>query len=175
MCRQAVLVRAHHIEKADAMTEELYDPPPFGDEWKRVHTRIRPYLDRTTDWWRIKLVGRNDKVLLDFGASYHSRLAHRSFYKDFLSYLSDHLYSVDLSALSTKQVDDLCDNLYGFVALCKAPELSLPGHVVEELFADVEKDEEERKRKEEEARQKELTKVDAQLRVLKKKRKALSA
>ena len=157
------------------MAEKPYAPPPFGDEWKRVHGRIRPYLDRTTDWWRIQLVDRNDKVLLDFGASYCSPRAHRSFYKDFLIYLSDHLYSVDRSALSTREVDGLCDNLYGFVALCKEPALSLPGHVVEELFADAEKDEEERKRKEEEERQKKLANVDAQLRVLQKKRKALSA
>ena len=157
------------------MAEKPYAPPPFGDEWKRVHGRIRPYLDRTTDWWRIQLVGRNDKVLLDFGASYNDRLAHRSFYKDFLIYLSDHLYSVDRSALSTREVDGLCDNLYGFVGLCKEPALSLPGHVVEELFADVEKDEEKRKRKEEDERQKKLANVDAQLRVLRKKRKALCA
>lgn len=168
-------MRAQRVERADAMAEKPYAPPPFGDEWKRVHGRIRPYRDRTTDWWRIKLVGRNDKVLLDFGASHSSRLAHRSFYKDFLSYLSDHLYSVDLSALSTREADDLCDNLYGFVALCKEPALSLPGHVVEELFADVEKDEKERKRKEEDERQKKLANVDAQLRVLRKKRKALCA
>ncbi|MBD39680.1 MAG: hypothetical protein CMB11_04755 [Euryarchaeota archaeon] len=157
------------------MAEEPYTPPPFGDEWKRVHTRIHPYLDRTSDWWRVKLTGRNDKVLLDFEISYRSRLAHRSFYKDFLVYLNDHLWSVDRSALSTREMDALYDNLLGYVSLCKAPVLSLPGHVVEELFKDVEKDEEERKRKEEEARQKKLANLDAQLRVLKKKRKALSS
>ena len=46
---------------------------------------------------------------------------------------------------------------------------------MEELFKDMEKDAEERKRKEEEARQKKLANLDAQLRVLKKKRKALSS
>ena len=160
---------------APPMADEPYSPPPFGDEWKRVHKHIRPYLDRTTDWWRIQLVGRHGKGLLDFEASFNSRLAHRSFYKDFLKYLSDHLFSVDRSALSTREVDDLYDSLLALVACCKEPVLSLPGHVVEELFADVEKDEEERKRKEEEERQKKLANVDAQLKVLKKKRKALSA
>ena len=155
------------------MAEEPYTPPPFGDEWKRVHMRIHPYLDRTSDFWRVKLTGRNDKVLLDFAASYHSRLAHRSFYKEFLHYLKNHLWSVDRSALSTRETDDLYDSLLGLVYTCKEPVLSLPGHVVEELFEDVEKDAEERKRKEEEERQKKLANVDAQLRVLKKKRKAL--
>ncbi len=157
------------------MAEEPYTPPPFGDEWKRVHMRIHPYLDRTSDWWRVKLTGRNDKVLLDFQISYRSRLSHRSFYKEFLEYLKTNLWSVDLSALSTREVDALYDNLIGFVSLCKGPVLSLPGHVVEELFADVEKDEEERKRNEEVARQKKLANLDAQLRVLKRKRKALSS
>ena len=157
------------------MADEPYSPPPFGDEWKRVHKRIRPYLDRTTDWWRIQLVGRHGKVLLDFEASYNSRLAHRSFYKDFLWHLSNHLHSVDRSALSNREAGDLEDSLLALVACCKEPALSLPGHIVEELFADVEKDEEESKRKEEEERQKKLANVDAQLRVLKKKRKALSA
>lgn len=157
------------------MTEAPYTPPPFGDEWKRVHMRIHPYLDRTSDFWRVKLTGRNDNVLLDFAVSYHSRLAHRSFYKDFLGYLSDNLHSVNLSLLGDRQVDALRNSLYGLVALCKDPALSLPGHVVEELFKDVEEDEKERKRKEEEARRKKLANVDAQLRVLKKKRKALSS
>jgi hypothetical protein len=157
------------------MAEEPYTPPPFGDEWKRVHMRIHPYLDHTSDWWRVKLTGRNDKVLLDFEISYHSRLSHRSFYQEFLHYLKDHLWSVDRSALSTRETDALYDNLLGYVYLCKGPVLSLPGHVVEELFKDVEKDEEERKRKEEGARQKKLANLDAQLRVLKKKRKALSS
>ena len=157
------------------MTEAQYTPPPFGDEWKRVHMRIHPYLDRTSDFWRVKLTGRNDRVLLDFAVSYHSRLAHRSLYKDFLDYLSANLHSVNLSLLGDRQADALKNSLYGLVALCKDPALSLPGHVVEELFKDVEEDEKERKRKEEEARQKKLANVDAQLRVLKKKRKALSS
>ena len=157
------------------MAEEPYSPPPFGDEWKRVHLRIHPYLDRTSDWWRVKLTGRNDKVLLDFVVSYHSRLAHRSFYKNFLRYLKDHLWSVDRSALSNREVDELYDSLLGLVCSCKEPALSLPGHVVEELFEDVEKDEEERKRKEEQVRLTKLANVDAQLRVRKKKRKALAS
>lgn len=157
------------------MAEEPYSPPPFGDEWKRVHMRIHPYLDRTSDWWRVKLTGRNDKVLLDFVVSYHSTLAHRSFYKDFLWYLKDHLWSVDRFALSPRELDELYNSLLGLTALCKEPALSLPGHVVEELFKDVEKDEEERKRKEEQVRLTKLANVDAQLRVLKKKRKALAS
>ena len=120
------------------MAEAPYTPPPFGDEWKRVHTRIHPYLDRTSDFWRVKLTGRNDKVLLDFEVGYHSSLAHRSFYKEFLEYLKANLWSVDGSALSFRELDALYDSLLGFVCLCKGPVLSLPGHVVEELFADVE-------------------------------------
>lgn len=157
------------------MAEEPYSPPPFGDEWTRVHKRIHVYLDRTSDWWRVKLTGRNDKVLLDFVVSYHSRLARRSFYKDFLRYLEDHLYSVDRSALSNREVDDLHDSLLGLVACCKEPVLSLPAHVVEELFEDVERDDEERQHREEMVRQKRLARVDAQLRVLKKKRRELAS
>ena len=111
------------------------DIPPFNDsKWSRVHHRIRPYLDRGTDFFRLQLKGRHGQVLLDIPISHCSKEAHEVFYKDFLMYVRDHFFTMDISELGNSLAKAADDQLFVLTLLCETKPVPLPKEVVEQLF-----------------------------------------
>ena len=147
--------------------------PPFGNEWTRAHLRIRPYLNREDDFFYVKLMGSNERVLLDTPISYAATAAHDAFYKDFFVYLRNHLESVNRSALSERELDCLRDSLLGLVACCKKKALPLPTEVSDGLFEGLDHDDAQLQEQKEKI-DKDLIELDKQKKELRKRRLKLN-
>jgi hypothetical protein len=107
--------------------------------WHHVEKRIQIFLDKSSDFYVMRLFDKHGEVAYQHGVSYHDLQAHKNIPRDLFKHVSDQLHygghSIDVGSLTPQDVARVEDQMFIIAKLAKESDtIDLPSEIMNALI-----------------------------------------